>query len=71
MSKEGNNESHIIDVRRDDGKQFWMIQRIRGKCNCRRTTLEHISDTTGSLTAFGSIGSVVMMMWQRSNGRKK
>jgi len=48
-----------------------MIQRIRGKYNCRRTTLEHINDTTGSLATFGSIGSVAMMMWQRSNGRKK
>jgi len=48
-----------------------MIQRIRGKCNDRRTTLEHIEDTTGSLVACGSIGSVVMMMWHRSNGRQK
>jgi len=47
-----------------------MIQRNKGKCNCRRTTLEHIGDTTGSLAAFGSIGLVVMMTSQRSNGRK-
>ena len=71
MSKEGHNESHIIDARREDAKLFWMIQRIRDKCNCRRTTLEHIGDTTGSLAAFGSIGSVIMMTWKRSNGRKK
>jgi len=47
-----------------------MIQRIQGKCNYRRKTLEHISNTTGSFAAFASIGLVVMMTWQRSNGRK-
>ena len=47
-----------------------MIQRIKGKCNYRRTTLEHNDDTIGSLVAFGSMGLVVMMMWQSLNGRK-
>jgi len=61
MSKEDDNESHIIDVRQEDVKLFWMIQRIRGKCNYRRKTLEHIGDTTRSLATFGSMGSVVMV----------
>jgi len=71
VSREGHNGSHIIDARQEDAKWFRMIQRIRGKCNYRRKTLEHIDDTTGSLVALGSMGSVVMMMWKRSNGRKK
>jgi len=65
LSKEGHNVSHKIDMRQKHEKWFWAIQRNKGKCNWRRTTLEQIGDKTRSLVAFGSMGSVAMMTWQR------
>jgi len=62
-----NPTSSMSDERRQN--DIWMIHRIKGNCNYRRTTLEYICETSGSMVAFGSMGSVVMKTWQRSNGR--